>query len=87
MIETKKRLRRDAWVPSWIMYLRRDVLRENVRAFSAHWCSEDGLAFSPRTVEAWEQGRRKPPLFVRLAMTRNVVRLRKLGHVINLPDE
>jgi hypothetical protein len=83
----KRRLRRDAWVPSWIKYLRRRILRESTLAFAAHWCSEDGLAYSARTVEAWEQGRRKPPLFVRLAMTRNVIRLRKLGHIINLPDE
>jgi len=83
----KRRLRRDAWVPSWIKYLRRRILHESTSAFAAHWCSEDGLAFSARTVEAWEQGRRKPNLFVRRAMTRNVIRLRKLGHVINLPDE
>ena len=87
MIETKKRLRRDAWVPSWIKYFRREILRENVSQFAAHWCSENGLAFSARTVEAWEQGRRTPNLFVRQAMTRNVVRLRSLGHVITLPDE
>jgi len=83
----KRRLRRDAWVPSWIKHFRREVLGENVSQFAAHWCSEDGLAFSARTVEAWEQGRRTPNLFVRLAMTRTVIRLRKQGYVITLPDE
>jgi len=82
-----QRLRRDAWPPSWIKHLRRDILKENVSAFAAHWCSEKGLAFSARTVEAWEQGRRTPPLFVRMAMTKSVVRLRLKGHVIRLPGQ
>ena len=87
MKEHKTRLRRDAWPPSWIKYFRRDILHENVSQFAARWCSERGLAFSARTVEAWEQGRRSPCLFVRLAMTRTVIRLRTQGHTIELPDE
>jgi hypothetical protein len=81
------RLRQHAWPPSWIKYFRRDVLGENTWQFAAHWCSEDGLAFSARTVEAWEQGRRTPNLFVRQSMTRSVIRLRLKGHTITLPDQ
>ena len=80
------RLRRDAWPASWITYYRRTVLKENCSQFAAHWCSERGQAFSARTVEAWEQGKRSPNLFVRQAMTRSVIRLRLRGHVIELPD-
>ena len=73
-------------MPSWIKYFRREILRENVSQFAAHWCSEHGQAFSARTVEAWEQGKRIPNLFVRQAMTRSVIRLRLQGHVIELPN-
>jgi DNA-binding transcriptional regulator YiaG len=81
------RLKQNAWPPSWIKYFRRQVLHEPCHVFASHWCSEDGLAFSARTVEAWEQGRRTPNLFVRQAMTRSVIRLRLKGHVITLPDQ
>jgi DNA-binding transcriptional regulator YiaG len=81
------RLKQHAWPPSWIKFFRRRILREPCHVFASHWCSEDGLAFSARTVEAWEQGRRTPNLFVRQAMTRSVIRLRLKGHTITLPDQ
>jgi hypothetical protein len=75
------------WPPSWIKYFRRTVLRENTRFFAAHWVSEDGREISPRTVEAWEQGRRRPPLYVRRHMSHVLYRLNRKGANITMPPQ
>jgi DNA-binding transcriptional regulator YiaG len=75
------------WSPAWIRCLRRTVLRENTRFFAAHWVYEDGKEISPRTVEAWEQGRRRPPLYVRRHMSRVLYRLNRKGANIQMPTQ
>jgi DNA-binding transcriptional regulator YiaG len=75
------------WPPSWIKYLRRRILRENTRFFAAHWVYEDGHTVSPRTIEAWEQGRRRPPLYVRRHMSRVLYRLNRKGAEITMPTQ
>ena len=81
-------MRQHAWPPHWISHLRRTVLRENTKYFAAHWAQEDGSSISGRTVEAWEQGRRRPSLFVRQHMSRVLYRLRnREERTIRMPPE
>jgi DNA-binding transcriptional regulator YiaG len=81
-------MRQHAWPPHHIKHFRRNVLRENVRYFASHWATENGVGISGRTVEAWEQGRRKPSLFIRQHMSRVVYRLRNHhGQTIRMPSE
>jgi DNA-binding transcriptional regulator YiaG len=81
-------MRQHEWPPHHITFLRRQVLREDVDFFAAHWVKEDGSNVSGRSVEAWEQGRRKPSLFIRQHMSRVLYRLRnRQGRTIRMPSE
>ena len=81
-------MKRHEWPPSWIRYLRRQVLQENTWMFSRHWVSEDGQGVSRRTVESWEQGLRRPPLYIRQHMSTVLYRLRnRHGMAITMPGE
>ena|GEM_PF-5373273 len=63
-------------------------MREDTRYFASHWAKEDGSEISGRTVEAWEQGRRQPSLFIRQHMSRVLYRLRNIqGRTIRMPSE
>ena len=81
------RLRRDAWPPSHIRYARRTILKENVNFFAAHLVREGGVPVSRRSIESWEQGRRRPSLYIRLHLTRIMYRLIKQGVQIAMPTE
>ena len=79
-------MKQHSWPPHHIKHLRRSILQENCRFFAAHWATEDGDGISPRTVESWEQGRRRPPLFIRQHMSRVLYRLRQRhGRYIRMP--
>jgi DNA-binding transcriptional regulator YiaG len=81
-------MRQHAWPPHHIAFLRRTVLREDTRYFASHWAKEDGSGISARTVEAWEQGRRKPSLFIRQHLSRVLYRLRnRHGQTIRMPSK
>ena len=94
MSDTPRPYRQHDWPPVAIRHFRRNILRENVTNFAAHWVSEAGVPVSPRTVEAWEQEtaqgrpRRFPPLYVRQHMSRVFYRLRqKSATPINIPKD
>jgi hypothetical protein len=81
-------MKRHEWPPIWISHLRRRVLHENTKLFAAHWVYEDGSEVSPRTCESWEQGVRRPPLYIRQHMTNVLYRLRhRQGKYIRMPTE
>ena len=57
------------WTGAQITWFRRSVLQENTRDFGRHWVTEAGKELGGRTVESWEQHRRRPSYFVRQQMS------------------
>ena len=59
------------WSPIQVQVFRREILRESVHAFAAHWTFENGTGVSSRAVESWESLSRpkRPAYFVRCQMS------------------